>query len=65
MRDLGDIEVQEETNLHHVERNGRSMVVAILDVAFEIHVKEFEDEIKFLVRVHNFKQPAIIENGNN
>ena len=46
------------THLHDVLGDGASGLVAVLHVAFEIHVEELEDQIELLIRVDDVQEPA-------
>lgn len=51
-----------DTHLDDVRGDGASGLVAVLHVAFEIHVEEFEDQIELLIRMHDIEEPAWQEN---
>ena len=40
-------------HLDDVERDGCAVLVTRIDVPLQIHIKELEDEVQFLVRVHD------------
>lgn len=47
-----------QTNyLDDIKRDGRTMLITRIDVSFQVHVKEFKDKVKLLVRMHNFEEP--------
>lgn len=47
-----------QTNyLDYIKRDGRTVLITRIDVSFQVHVKEFKDKVKLLVRMHNFEEP--------
>ena len=56
-RNVGD-----STHLDNVRGDGAAGLVAVLHVAFEIDVEEFEDQIELLIRVYDVEEPAGREN---
>ena len=49
-----------ETNLDNVARNGRTILVSSFDIAFEVHIQELKDEVKFLIRMYDVEQPVTV-----
>lgn len=46
-----------ETYLDKFQGNGRADLVPMLHESFEVHLEKLEDEIEFLVGMHDLQQP--------